>query len=241
MDYQTFQELFQQLSIKNNTQELTNGNERDFYTLTEHLLKINEITNLTAIRNIPDIIAKHYIDSLLAAEFIPFGSRVLDIGCGPGFPTLPLAIARRDLQITALDSTQKKINFVKETATLLSLKNVFAISARAEDHDTLNKLGKFDVVTSRAVARLSILSELAIPYVKIGGSLIALKAAKADGELTEAASGISKLGGATPIMHKKALCCADSDEERCIIVIPKSKETPVAYPRSFGAIKKKPL
>ena len=98
------------------------------FTLTEHMLEVNKVMNLTAIKEMPDIILKHYVDSLTVSAYVPQGARVIDIGCGAGFPSLPLAIARPDLEITSLDSTAKRINYIKETAELLGLENITPIS-----------------------------------------------------------------------------------------------------------------
>ena len=213
-----------------------------FYRFTEHLLEVNVHTNLTAIREPVGIIDKHYIDSLLAIELIPVGARVLDLGCGPGFPSIPLAIMRPDLEITALDSTSKKIDFVQKSAEILQLSNLKGVSGRAEDTKLRKSLGKYDIVVSRAVARLNVLCELCIPYLKVGGSLVALKGAKYDEELAEATNAIKILGAETLKIEQKELITAENQAEmRGMIVIQAKKEAPSQYPRAYAASLKKPL
>ena len=213
-----------------------------FYHFTEYLLEINAHTNLTAIREPIGIIDKHYIDSLLAMDLTPEGSRVLDLGCGPGFPSIPLAIMRPDLEITALDSTTKKIDFVQKSAGILQLSNLKGIAGRAEDVKLRKNLGKYDIVVSRAVARLNVLCELCIPYLKIGGSLVALKGAKFEEELTEASNAIKILGAETTKIERKELITTENQAEtRGMIVIQAKKESPNQYPRAYAAILKKPL
>ena len=242
MQYTEFEQLFLQSCQNNGVTPPTSKQIELFYQFTDHLLTVNQITNLTAIREIPDVIAKHYVDSLLASPYIPKNARVLDIGCGPGFPSIPLAITRPDLNITALDSTQKKINFVNDAKEKLSLQNLTAISNRAEDHDFMKKIGSFDVVVSRAVARLNILCELALPYVQVDGFLLAMKAAKADEELASAQKAIKILGGSDATICKATLTPPQSEaEERALIIIQKSAPTPAIYPRPFATIKKKEL
>lgn len=242
MEYHEFEALFTQSLEQNQLTGIGRSMKRRFWQLTEHLLEVNQHTNLTAIRNVPEIITKHYVDSLLCASMIPENARVLDIGCGAGFPSLPLAIARPDLRITALDSTDKKIRFVAETAQLLELDNLKTKSARAEDAATRAKLGVFEVVVSRAVARLNVLCELCLPYVRTDGCLLALKAAKAEEELQEAENAIQILGGGASQLHPRELILSDgASEPRAIIEIAKRKQTPPNYPRPYAVILKKPL
>ena len=241
MEYSQFCSLFEAALEENGLKPLDSKQIELFWRFGEHLLKVNQITNLTAIRNMPDVITKHFADSLLVAKHVPQGARVLDLGCGAGFPSVPLAIARPDLTVFALDSTAKKIAFVNDAASSLGLNNLTAISGRAEDAAVMKRLGLFDVVTSRAVAALPVLSELCLPYVRIGGKFLPLKAAKADEELSLARRAIAFLGGAEPISWPCTLKTDAGEEPRCIIEVTKAKECPKGYPRAYAAILKKPL
>ena len=213
-----------------------------FYNFTALLTEENSHTNLTAIREIPDIITKHFADCLLPEAYFPQGATVLDVGCGGGFPTIPLAIARPDLKITAVDSTQKKIDFVQKASESLNLTNITAICARAEAPELRKFRETFDVVTSRAMARMPILIELTLPFVKIGGHMVALKGAQGETELSESMRAIPVLGGnASPICNKLFLKTTSGDESRTILLVEKNKPTPQIYPRNYSVICKKPL
>ena len=242
MEFEDFSRLFRESCEKNGVSVPDNDKIQAFWRFTIHLMEVNSHTNLTAIRSIPDVIPKHYVDSILAAELLPQGARVLDLGCGPGFPSIPLAILRPDLSLVALDSTDKKVRFVKESAGLLPLPNLQAVTGRAEDAAIRGRLGLFDVVVSRAVARLNVLAELCLPYVKSGGVFLPMKAAKGEEELEEAQNAIKTLGGALIKTHERTLTAENGiPEARLLIEIQKIKQTPPQYPRSYASIIKKPL
>ena len=215
---------------------------RAFFALLNALLTANQSVNLTAITEPEAVIAKHFADCLLESETIPIGASVLDLGCGAGFPSLPLAIHRPDLTILSLDSTAKKVVFVQKTAEKLQLPNLKTLVGRAEDPAMKKQIGRIDLVVSRAVARLNLLCELSLPLLPIGGALLALKGAKGEEELAEAQNAIRILGGTVKACNRRALTLLDgSTEERVIPEIQKIKETPKEYPRSFALMQKKPL
>ena len=213
-----------------------------FFALTERMLEVNEHMNLTAIREVPDIIAKHYADSLMAAKYLPQGARVIDIGCGAGFPSLPLAIARPDVIVTALDSTAKRVNYISETAKLLGLDNILTVTARAEEMaKNASHRERYDVATARAVARLNVLCELCLGYVKVGGCFISMKA-ELGSELDEAHRAISAMGGKLEAADTISLKLPDGvNASRTIVTIRKKSSTPPNYPRNNSQITKKPL
>ncbi len=215
-----------------------------FYRLTGFLLERNAVMNLTAITAPEEIILKHYADSLTAARYIEPGKTLLDVGCGAGFPSLPLAIARPDLRILALDATAKKIDFVRTAAEHLALANLSAAAGRAEDLGAGALRGKYDYVTARAVARLNILCECCIPLLKIGGVFLPMKAKSGGEELIEAKNAIAALRA--KVLFSKEFSLADTKSKeppltRMIAGIEKCGETEKIYPRNYAQIKKKPL
>ena len=212
--------------------------EQKFYALTELLLQANGEQNLTAIRDVPGIVSRHYADCLLGEDLIPHGAKLLDVGCGGGFPTFPLSIARGDLEITAIDSTQKKVSFVEKTAKALGLTQIETVCGRMEEDGCRKYREQFDVVTARAVANLRILTELTIPFAAIGGHFLAMKGMQGEEELEEAREAIEKLGGRVEKVERRELICAGEVETRVLILIRKVKPTPEKYPRPYAAIKK---
>lgn len=244
MEYVQF-EAFMRQSYQDNglkTYE-TKENIEAFYVLTNIMLEKNGVMNLTAIRDIEKIIPLHYMDCLKIAHLIPKQAKVIDIGCGGGFPTLPLAIVRRDITILGVDSTEKKVKYVAEAANALSLNNVSTISARAEELARLPQMREnFDIAVSRAVARLNILDELCLPFIKVGGEFIVMKGSAGEEEYKEAINGINKLGGKLKKLERDILVVSkELEEDRTIIDIQKINQTPTQYPRMFSQIKRKPL
>ena len=213
------------------------------YKLTEIMLEVNKHMNLTTITEYPQIILKHYLDSLTISPYIPENAKVIDVGCGAGFPSLPLAICRDDIRITALDSTAKRINYIKDVAERLEVSNITAVTARAEAYGNEPKHREsYDVAVARAVADLPVLSELCLPLVKVGGSFAAMKAAKGEEEFTRAAMAIKKCGGSEGRLIRADITADGSSfEKRCIIMANKVDKTPNIYPRNFAQISKKPL
>ena len=223
-----------------------------FWQFTDLFLTENEKTNLSAIRTPQEMIAKHYADCLLALPFLPEGASVLDVGCGGGFPSIPFAIVRPDLRITALDSTQKKIDFVGKAAKNLQLSNLQPVCGRIEEASQAHLRERFEVVTARAVANLRVLAELTLPFARVGGCLLALKGAKGAEELAEAQTALAKLGGKVETDREIPLYCPANGtpgeilaafvaEGRHLLVIRKTSQTPPQYPRAYAAILKKPL
>ncbi|SHK57538.1 16S rRNA m(7)G-527 methyltransferase [Clostridium cavendishii DSM 21758] len=213
-----------------------------FITYKDLLKEWNEKINLTAITEDEEIIKKHFIDCINAFKLDEFKKckSVIDVGTGAGFPGLPIAIMKTDINVTLLDSLNKRINFLNQIKTSLNLDNVVTIHSRAEDGARQKDLReKFDIATSRAVANMSVLSEFCIPYVKVGGYFIALKGPSIDEELEEAKKAIGMLGG--KLLQVISVDIEGTDLNHNLVVIKKVKATPNVYPRKAGTITKKPL
>lgn len=206
------------------------------------LIEWNEKINLTGLTSESDVYLKHFFDSLSAAFYFDFTKiqSVCDVGAGAGFPSIPLKICYPHLQVTIVDSLKKRIGFLNQLSVALSLENV------AFYHDRAENMGKnvsfresFDLVIARAVARMSVLSELCLPLVKKQGTFLAMKGAKAKEEIELAKPAIEVLGGKVKQMHTFTLPLEDS--ERSIIEIIKARKTPGKYPRKAGLPNKEPI
>lgn len=231
-------------SLERNSVELELSDEKieKLYELTRIMLEVNASMNLTAITEEKAIILKHYVDSLTVSRYIPDGAKLIDVGCGAGFPCLPLAIFRPDLDITALDSTAKRIKYIDDTANKLNITNIHAVAARAEEYGKKDGYREsFDVATARAVAALPILSELCLPFVKVGGKFVSMKATQGEREVIDAKNAIKLCGGEVKSVDKLELLSEDGSESRTIISVTKVTSTPIKYPRHYSQISKKPL
>ena len=211
-----------------------------FYKYMELLLEWNEKINLTAIVEPRDVILKHFVDSLTICKELQKNKTLADIGTGAGFPGIPVKILRPDLDITLIDSLNKRVNFLTMVIEALKLEKIIALHGRIEDFGKNKKYReKFDYVTSRAVANLSTLSEYMIPLVKIGGKCICMKGSNIDEELKNAEKAIKTLGG--KIEKVDTFLLPDTDMGRNIILIKKEKATPNKYPRKAGTPAKEPI
>ena len=232
-----FKESYQRILNENGLQKYaTEELAERFSVLSDRLIEFNSHVNLTAITDPEEIILRHFADCLAAADAFPKGAKVLDVGCGGGFPCLPLSIARPDLVVTGLDSTAKKLVFVENTALEMGL-NLKTVVGRAEELGHGEMRESFDVVTARAVAALNVLLEWCLPFLKVGGYMIALKGSGGKEELEAAKNAVKVLGGGDVSIEEYML----SDMGRSLIVIRKLRPTPSQYPRPNGKIKKKPL
>ncbi len=207
----------------------------------DYLLEQNELFNLTAIKTTEGAALLHFADSLTLCSYIPENAKVLDIGSGAGFPAIPLAVARPDVTVTALDSTGKRIDFINRAAQMLNLPNLTAICARAEDVTGSKFKESFDIVTARAVATFPILLELCIPAVKVGGSFVAMKSRDVSRETLGIENVLKALSIKFPEFNISEIHSAEETFERCIVVTDKTAPTPPKYPRAYAQIKKKPI
>ncbi|GGE83179.1 16S rRNA (guanine(527)-N(7))-methyltransferase RsmG [Priestia taiwanensis] len=206
------------------------------------LVEWNEKMNLTAITEKEEVYLKHFYDSISAAFYYDFSKQasICDIGAGAGFPSIPLKICFPNLQVTIVDSLQKRITFLNHLATQLQLEDVAFYHDRAETFAKRDGMREsFDITMARAVARLSVLSELCLPLAKVGGTFIAMKAAAAEEEMEKGNHAVKVLGGEMQRIENFRL--PEEDSERNILFIAKKRQTPKKYPRKPGTPNKLPI
>lgn len=226
------------LALKDLRIEINDNQLNQLETYYNMLIEYNSHTNLTRITEKEDVYLKHFYDSLTIVKAIKLNNQtLLDIGTGAGFPGMVLKILFPNLKVTLVDSLNKRIIFLKEVINNLGLKDIVALHERAEEY-ALNNKETFDIVTSRAVASLNVLSELCIPFVKVNGYFIPLKA-DAKEEINISKKAIETLGCVIEDLIEFQLIKENS--KRTIIKIKKKEKTPLKYPRKFNEIKKKPL
>ncbi len=213
----------------------------DFVKYYELLTLWNEKMNLTAITEEDEVAVKHFLDSLNASKGIIKGcEKIIDVGTGAGFPGLPIKIANPGVSVTLADSLNKRIGFLNEVINTLGLKNAVAVHGRAEDLAREEEHREaYDVCVSRAVANLSTLCELCLPFVKVGGCFVSLKGPKAEEEIKNARNAIELLGGELEKVESYDL--SDTDLNHNIVVIKKISHTPTKYPRKAPKPSKEPL
>lgn len=206
---------------------LSAAQERAFSIYSDFLIEENLKYNLTAITDPEEIAVKHFLDSAAGEKYLKKGARLLDIGSGAGFPAVPLAIMRDDISVTMLDSRGKKIQFLKKIIEKIELTNAEAVNIRAEDYAKAER-ETYDAVSARAVALLPVLIEYAMPFLKIGGRLIAYKSDEKEAECGKAALNA---------LHARIIGCESyrlENNARALIVIEKTAKTPSLYPRRGG-------
>lgn len=220
--------------------EISQEQAKVFYNYMKLLIEWNEKINLTAIIEPEEIILKHFVDSLTISKYIGQNDKIADIGTGAGFPGIPLKILHSENEIFLIDSLNKRIKFLEEIIEKNNLEKIFAIHARAEEigHNKQYRVN-FDIVTSRAVAKLNVLVEYMMPLLKIGGRCICLKGPNVEQEIEEANKAIKILGG--KIEKTEKIILPDSDIQRTIIIIKAVKQLPNRYPRKAGTPINSPL
>ena len=239
MSFEEFEKIFLEELAKINL-EIEKEEVKKFYEYMKMLIEWNKKINLTAINDEKEIIIKHFIDSLTISKYIENAESMVDVGTGAGFPGIPIKIINKDLEVVMVDSLNKRINFLNEVIEKLELKNIKAIHARAEDLGKDKKYReKFDVVTSRAVANMTVLVEYLLPLTKKEGKCICMKGSEIEDELENAKYAIKLLGGKVDKVEKIEI--SDEQMGRNIILINKQENTPNQYPRKAGIPLKKPL
>ncbi len=231
-------ELFRKILSENSPALISDEQIEKFSIIAELLETEGAKYNLTALKTERDVALLHFVDSLtlFSHNLLESGSRVIDVGCGAGFPALVVGAYDSTLKVHALDSTKKKVDFVSLCAENAGLSNMTGICARAEESGFREE---FDVVLSRGVARLNVLSELCLPLAKIGGTFVAMKGSAGEEEALEAKRAIELCGGEIETIHTVKI--PEVEHNHTLVVIRKTMETPKSYPRQYSKIVKKPL
>lgn len=236
------QQFVQELSKHN--LKITKKQEEQFKIYFKELVETNKVVNLTRITEESEVYLKHFFDSVTPlftfGEVFKDGLTLCDVGAGAGFPSIPLKILMPGLKVTIVDSLAKRLKFLESLVQKLNLKNVELVHGRAEDVGQNPQYREsFDLVTARAVANMTVLSEYCLPLVKKNGYFIALKGPKASGELEDSQKALNVLGG--KLIKDVEFTLPDSDEERTLVLVEKIKTTPKKYPRQAGTPRRKPL
>ncbi|MBB6445417.1 16S rRNA (guanine(527)-N(7))-methyltransferase RsmG [Bacillus benzoevorans] len=221
---------------------LTDRQLEQYEIYYETLVEWNEKMNLTAITDKSEVYLKHFFDSLTAGFYFDFNQdlSLCDVGAGAGFPSIPIKIAFPGIHVTIVDSLNKRIHFLEHLAKELKLENVRFIHDRAETFGQLKgHRESYDIVTARAVARMSVLSELCLPLVKVGGTFIAMKGSSGQEELQAGKKAITLFGGS--VKEKYSFLLPVEESERNIFLIAKEKPTPKKYPRKPGTPNRSPI
>lgn len=239
MEYNEFSTILKEESTLINVM-LNDKQIQDFYKYMNMLIQWNEKINLTAIIEPKDIIIKHFVDSLTISKYIKDEMKIIDIGTGAGFPGIPIKIKNEKVEITLMDALNKRINFLEEVIKKNNLKNIETLHGRAEEFGKNTKYReKYDMCITRAVAKMNILVEYMMPFIKKDGICICMKGIEVEEELEKSKNAIKELGGKIEQIDKLTLL--ENENNRNIIVIKKISETPEKYPRKMGIIKKNPL
>ena len=214
--------------------------KRKFYTFYEMLIEKNKVMNLTGITEFPEVVEKHFLDSIMLGKYVSLEQnlRVMDLGTGAGFPGIPLKIAYPDLEITLADSLNKRIRFLDEVIEELQLTGIHTVHGRAEEL-ARNKAYReqYDLCVSRAVANLSTLMEYCVPFVHKGGRFVSYKSGEVEEEVNNASRACGLLGGKVEQIYRFAL----KNGGRSFVVVKKEKQTPALYPRKAGTPSRMPL
>ena len=220
--------------------ELSENELEKFQKYYDLMIETNKVMNLTSIIEKNEVVNKHFLDSIILKKYISLSGNIIDVGTGAGFPGIPLSIILSDVDFTLMDSLNKRIKFLDEVIEECNIKNVKAVHSRAEDlSQNINHREKYDYCVSRAVANMSVLLELCIPFLKIGGKFISYKSDTIEEEIGKSENAQKTLGCKLSDIIEFEL--PDTDIKRKFVIFEKVKNTPKKYPRQAGKPKKEPL